>query len=209
MGALLSKGKKGRSRAIDEHDKAVYDLKIQRDRMNKYVIQSRTVVEREMECARSLLKQGLKDRAKLVLRKKKHMENMIEKTQTKLLTVEELVNNIEYAKMQGEVMTALKEGNQALQALNKEIDLDEVEKLMDDTAEAIEFQNELDRLLGQELTSQDDEDVLAELEKIQDEEILTLKTELPTVIAQPSTLEPPREEQKASRKAASSSIVLS
>jgi len=44
--------------------------------------------------------------------------------------------------------------------------LDRVEKLMEDTQDAIEYQQEIDNLLSQNMTEQDDESVMAELEEL-------------------------------------------
>ncbi len=128
-----------------------------------------------------MLAEGKKDRAKLALQKKKFQENLIAKTEAKILNIEELLNSVEYAKIQQEVLNALKEGNKSLQEINSQMSIDEVEKLMDDTAEAIAYQEEISRLLGTELTQEDNDLVLEELEKIEKGESLDLKSQLPDV----------------------------
>jgi charged multivesicular body protein 6 len=137
------------------------------------------LVEKETEYARRMLKEGKKDRAKLALQKKKFQENLIAKTEAKLLNIEELVNSVEFAKVQAEVFNALKVGNDALQKINSTMSIDEVEKLMDDTAEAIAYQEEISQLLGTELTSEDNDAVLEELNAIEQGEAIELKGALP------------------------------
>src|SRR4051812_19921063 len=51
------------------------------------------------------------------------------------------MSSIEFASIQTKVFDALKAGNTVLQAINAEVSIDEVEKLMDESAEAIEYQN--------------------------------------------------------------------
>lgn len=51
------------------------------------------------------------------------------------------VNAIEFASMEKEVFVRLKEGRDMLEAINKEMDVAEIEKMLDDTKEAIEYQN--------------------------------------------------------------------
>jgi hypothetical protein len=51
------------------------------------------------------------------------------------------VNAIEFASMEKEVFERLKEGRDMLEAINKEMDVAEIEKMLDDTKEAIEYQN--------------------------------------------------------------------
>lgn len=43
--------------------------------------------------------------------------------------------------MQAEVFDALKEGNETLKEINSQISIDDVEKLMDETSEAVAYQN--------------------------------------------------------------------
>lgn len=49
--------------------------------------------------------------------------------------------SIEFAQVQSQVVEKLKSGNEILAQLQQELSLEEVEKLMADTAEAISYQN--------------------------------------------------------------------
>ncbi|ETO35292.1 charged multivesicular body protein 6-A, partial [Reticulomyxa filosa] len=98
------------------------------------------VVARETEICKQLLKEGKKDKAKLVLRKKKYQQQLLDKAQQQLLNIEQLINNIEFAQMQNEVFKAMREGTDLLQQINSEMSIEEVERLMDETQEAIEHQ---------------------------------------------------------------------
>ena len=80
--------------AITSQDKAVYDLKVQRDRLRKFQVKNDAIVTRETAIARELLRKGQKERARLVLRKKKYHENLIQQTYGKLANLEELVGCI-------------------------------------------------------------------------------------------------------------------
>lgn len=140
------------------------------------------------------MKEGKKERAKLALQKKKFQENIIIKTEAKLLNIEELVNSVEFAKVQAEVFHALKEGKKALEDINKQMSIDEVEKLMEDTAEAIAYQEEISKLLGTELTVEDNDAVLEELENIENAEVNELKEQMPAVKANSPKIEEPVEE---------------
>eukprot|EP01084_Bolivina_argentea_P265361 449771_1 len=61
----------------------------------------------------------------------------------------------------------MQQGTELLDKINAEMSLEEVEQLMDDTAEAIAYQQELNELLSTSLTAIDDEDVLKELEQLE------------------------------------------
>ena len=79
-------------------------------------------------------------------------------------------------------MDGLKVGNEALKKANEMFSIEEIEQIMDDTAEAIEKQKQIDDLLSGQLTQEDEDDVLKELDDLvaADEDI----SELPEV---PST----------------------
>lgn len=177
MGGLFAK--RHSQSDIDAHDRAVYDLKIQRDRLTKHIDNSIYVMGRETAAVKELLALGHKDRAKLVLRKKKYTEKLIESTRAKLMTVEELVNSVEFAKMQGQVFAALVEGKNQLERINREVCIEDVEKLMEETEEAIAYQEEVSALLGNELGARDEQQILDELAMIEEQEALEI--ELPNV----------------------------
>eukprot|EP00485_Elphidium_margaritaceum_P005956 CAMPEP_0202695996 /NCGR_PEP_ID=MMETSP1385-20130828/9395_1 /ASSEMBLY_ACC=CAM_ASM_000861 /TAXON_ID=933848 /ORGANISM="Elphidium margaritaceum" /LENGTH=221 /DNA_ID=CAMNT_0049352087 /DNA_START=66 /DNA_END=731 /DNA_ORIENTATION=- len=184
MGFLFSKEKntkkdKRPKEQLSDKDQAMLDVKRQRDRLLKYEKKMDATIERETQICKSLLKAGKKDKAKLTLRKKKYQQNLLEKARNQLLNVEQLIDNIEEAQMQQQVFDAMKVGNDLLTQINSQIDLDEVEKLMDDAAENIQFQQELNDLLSQDLTAADEEDVLKELAQIEQMEADEMALNMP------------------------------
>ena len=64
------------------------------------------------------------------------------------------------------VLDGLKVGNEALKKANEMFSIDEIEQIMDDTAEAIEKQKEIDALLSGQLSQEDEDDVLKELDDL-------------------------------------------
>ena len=178
MGGLFGGGNKNKNKKNDkrkneqlsEKDKAELQVKRQRDRLKKYETECEKVIARETEMCKQLLKQGKKDKAKLVLRKKKYQEKLLDNARNQLTNIEELSGNIEFAQMQQQVMKAMEQGTNVLKEINAQMSLEEIEQIMDDTQEAIEYQNEVNALLSQNLTEEDDEDVLKELEMIEQQE---------------------------------------
>lgn len=63
-----------------------------------------------------------------------------------------------------EVFAGLAAGNQVLKELHKEMSLSDVEKLMDETAESIAYQDEIDEMLSTRLSVAEEEDIEAELD---------------------------------------------
>ena len=90
MGGLFGKEKKASSR-ITEHDRAVLELKKQRDKLKQYQKKIEGNLESDRQLAKRLLKEGKKDRAKLMLRKKKYQESLLARTDGQLDNLGEIV----------------------------------------------------------------------------------------------------------------------
>ena len=114
-----------------------------------------------------MLRKGNKKGAMLALQKKRYQETTLARTEGQHANIEEMINSIEWADLQAEVFDALKNGKDVLESINEEMKLEDVERLMEETAEAIEYQNHVSLILGEALTEEDDavvEDELRELE---------------------------------------------
>ncbi len=90
--------------------------------------------------------------------------------------------NVETSKDQVKVFAALKQGNEAQKLLQKAVALDDVEKLMEDTVEAHEYQDQLQRALGESWTGEDEDAIEAELAALV---AAVVQEELPAVPAVP------------------------
>jgi charged multivesicular body protein 6 len=166
---------------VSDHDRAVLELKVQRDRLSKCVTLSESAALKEKQAASAFLKEKKTDRAKLCLRKKKYQEKLIENARNKILTVEQLISSIEEAESQAKVFSALKEGNAALKTLNEQVSIEDVERLMEETEEAVAYQQEVDALLSRELTAADDDAVLEELATIEELDAKEAQIQMPSV----------------------------
>ena len=164
MGGIFSKDKK--ESRINSHDKAVLDLKLQRDKLQQYQKRIELTLETDRQMAKKLLSEGKKDRAKLLLRKKKYQESLLTRTDGQLDNLQTLVNDLEFAQVEQQVVNGLKIGNEALKKANEMLSIDEIEQIMDDTAEAIEKQKEIDLLISGQLSAEDEDDVLQELDDL-------------------------------------------
>ncbi|GAA5962380.1 hypothetical protein JCM8115_001471 [Rhodotorula mucilaginosa] len=156
---------------ITPQDRSILDLKLQRDKLKQYQKRIEVVLAREREIAAESLKAGNKSRALIALRQKKYQETLLSQTDSQLETLQKLVQSIEFSLVEKDVLYGLKQGNEVLKQLNKEMDLATVEKLMDDTREGIAYQEEVSALLSSRISAQDEEDVLAELAALQAEQV--------------------------------------
>ncbi|KAK4387878.1 Vacuolar protein sorting-associated protein [Sesamum angolense] len=178
MGNVLVKKPK-----ITQVDKAILSLKTQRRKLAQYQQQINSnilwiefvnyfyeleaVVEAERQAAKDLLHEKKKDRALLALKKKKVQEDLLKQVDAWLINVEQQLADVELASKQKAVFESLKAGNNAVKAIQSEINLDDVQKLMDDTAEAKAYQDEINAILGEKLSAEDEEEILAEFEKLE------------------------------------------
>ncbi|PNH08195.1 Vacuolar protein sorting-associated protein 20 2, partial [Tetrabaena socialis] len=156
-------------------------------------------LERHGEVARQLAAEGRRDRALLALRKKKLSEKQLEQLHGLLLNVEGMLSNIETTKKQTAVFTALQQSNATLKQLQAQVRLEDVQRLLDDTAEARQYGEELAALLGQQLTDGDDAEVEAELSALEE---VVLDEEQLAMPKAPATKVPEAEKAAAARAAA-------
>ncbi|CAL9770722.1 unnamed protein product [Musa acuminata subsp. burmannicoides] len=166
---------------ITEVDRAILSLKTQRRKLAQYQEQLEAVIEAEKQAARDLIREKRKDRALIALKKKKTQEELLKKVDAWLINVEQQLADIELASKQKAVFDSLKAGSDAMKAIQNEINLEDVQKLMDDSAEAKAYQEEMNAILGDRLSAEDEEEVLAEFENLETE--ITLQS-MPTVPAQ-------------------------
>ncbi|KAK9310085.1 hypothetical protein QLX08_000388 [Tetragonisca angustula] len=164
MGIFFSK-KKPPSR-VTEQDKAILQLKQTRDKIKQYQRRIEQNLEKERLLAKKLIQNKQKDRALLILRKKKFQEQILSKTDGQLENLECMVHDLEFAQVELKVVDGLKVGNAALKKLNDLLSIDEIEKVMDETREGIEKQQEINEILLGELTEKDENEVEAELDAL-------------------------------------------
>lgn len=99
------------------------------------------VTERETDIAKEHLQKGNKALALLALKKRNYQTGLLQKTENQLVNLEQLVQSIEFAQIESQVFAGLQTGNRILKEIQNEIRIEDVEKLMEDTAEAIAYQN--------------------------------------------------------------------
>ena len=136
------------------------------------------VLEREVQVAKLALKSGNKQTALLALKKKRYQEQLISKTENQLHTLEELTLAIEYALVEQQVMKGLESGNQVLKSIHAEMSLENVDKLMDETADAIAYQAEIDAALSGSLNQEDQDAIMAELDALVELEVILIRFNL-------------------------------
>ncbi|KIY70969.1 Snf7-domain-containing protein [Cylindrobasidium torrendii FP15055 ss-10] len=148
---------------VTAQDKAILDLKLQRDKLKQYQKKIQVVLDREHEIAKQHLAAGQKDRAVIALRRRKYQQSLLVKTDGQLENLEELVSTIEFSLVQVSVMHGLKQGTDVLTEIHKELNTESVEKLLEDTHEAQAYQQEISEMLAGQLSNDEEDAVQDEL----------------------------------------------
>ncbi|XP_059204300.1 charged multivesicular body protein 6-like [Centropristis striata] len=192
-------GRKSRPSRVTEQDKAILQLKQQRDKLKQYQKRITLQLEKERLLAKQLLKDGRKEKALLLLKKKRYQDQLLDKTENQISNLERMVQDIEFMQIEMKVIEGLKVGNDCLESMHKIMSIEEVERILDETQEAIEYQRQIDELLSGALTQEDEDAVLAELEAITQGEDVALP-EVPTEpipeVPETAKAEPERREAK-------------
>lgn len=79
-------------------------------------------------------------KALLLLRKKKFMESLLEKSEGELNNIEQMVHSLEFGQLQSQVVEHLKIGNDALKSLHAILDIEKIEDILEETREGVEKQ---------------------------------------------------------------------
>ncbi|KAF7493061.1 Charged multivesicular body protein 6 [Sarcoptes scabiei] len=178
MGNLFRRSKSSKESLVTSMDKAVLQIKQQRDKVRKYQKRLTVQIQNEVEIIKKLSQQGNKQKALLLLKKKKFTEKMLEKTDRELMTIENLIMDIEYKNVEQNVLKGIEVGNEALKQLNSLFSIDKIEALLEETEEGIQKQKEINELITgiKEIDeiAMDDDELNEELENILDDQTIEL-----------------------------------
>ncbi|KAJ5946720.1 SNF7 family protein [Penicillium verhagenii] len=197
-------GNTSSSQKISSQDRAILDLKNQRDKLKQYRKRITVLTDRETEIAKECLAQNDRRRALLALRRKKYQESLLDKTDGQLAQLEQLASQVEFSLVQKDVLFGLQQGTEVLQAINKDMGgIEGVERLMGETEEARAYQEEISQMLEGNLTNQDEDDVEEELEALRRETQINVAPELPNapnnILSTPEEVEAEVDEPPKSR----------
>ncbi|KAI9753460.1 MAG: hypothetical protein M4579_005144 [Chaenotheca gracillima] len=177
-------GQSGSTHKISAQDKAILDMKNQRDRLHQYQKKVTLLTDREMAVAREMIARGDKARALLALRRKKYQETLLAKTDAQLEQLEKLTSNVEFALVQKDVVFGLQQGTAVLKEIHHEMGgIENVDKLMGENEEAVAYQKvgdtgdlwklifdeadeEISEMLGGRMSNQDEDEVEDELDAL-------------------------------------------
>jgi len=88
------------------------------------------------------------------------------------------VSTIEFSLVQVSVLHGLKQGNDVLKEIHKELNIENVEKLLEETLEAQQYQREVSEMLSSTLTLDEEDAVQEELLTLQEEVLREARGEI-------------------------------
>lgn len=169
---------------ITAQDRAIFQLKRQRDNLKQYQRKLAVIIEKQQGLAKQALVEGKKDKAKFYLRLRKQQELTINKTYEQLGNLENLIGTIEFKLIEKDVVYGLSQGNEVLKKLNSEMSVEKIDKVIDDLEDERLKVDEVSDMLGMGSLSHSEENEV-------DEEMAALERELA-----PKEAEKPQEEPK-------------
>ncbi|KAI9893837.1 MAG: ESCRT-III subunit protein snf7 [Vezdaea aestivalis] len=121
--------------------------------------------------------------AKTALKRKKQIEHSLDQTSAQVSTLEQQIYSIEAANINRETLQAMQKAGKAMEQIHSGLTMDKVDKTM----EKLREHHELGEEIAQQMTTMpigpqvDDEDLEAELEDLQQEEIDSKMTNTGTI----------------------------
>uniref|UniRef100_A0A6U6CBD7 Charged multivesicular body protein 6 n=2 Tax=Guillardia theta TaxID=55529 RepID=A0A6U6CBD7_GUITH len=168
---------------------AILELKGQRDKLLQHQKQIQSAIDQAQKVAAALIKEKKKDRALLALKKKKLHTRRLTKVLDQVMHMEELISGVETAQRDKEVFLAMKKGSESLKEIRQELSLENVENLMNESADAVESQNRISEMLAGNFDAEEEEAMNRELDSMMGEAGVTMEQlELPSVPSKEPTL---------------------
>ncbi|AGO13880.1 AaceriAGR014Wp [[Ashbya] aceris (nom. inval.)] len=144
-------GQGGSKIKVTATDKAILQLKLAKDNLHRHAKRTDSLIESERSELRDLarsLKGGIKQnrRARLLLKRIHYQQRLLDQCSDQLINLENMLMTIEFKLVEKQFVQGLARGNEVLKKLNREFS--GVEQLMDDVAEQVAYQEEIDQALS-------------------------------------------------------------
>ncbi|CCK68324.1 ESCRT-III subunit protein VPS20 KNAG_0A06680 [Huiozyma naganishii CBS 8797] len=179
-------GQKGSKIEITETDRAVLQLKRSKDDIHRFSRRTDELISTEKLQLKKLIKENPKDyksnlRVRLLLKKIHYQSHLLQQASDQLVNLENMLANIEFKLVEVQFLQGLQRGNEILTKLNKEFD--NVDEVMDNVQEQIQYQEEINNTLSQSVIGVDnfEEEIDKELDDLDKEINPVSEIEMPSV----------------------------
>lgn len=177
-------GQKGSKIQITETDKAILQIKRSKDELHKFTRRTDDLILDEKLQLKQLIKNNPKNykqnvKVRLLLKRIHYQEHLLQQAADQLINLENMVSNIEFKLIEANFIEGLKNGNMILTKLNREFK--NIDELMDDVQEQIQYQDEIDNVLSHSVVG------VSNFEEELDRELDSLENELNPLPSLPNT----------------------
>ena len=140
--------------------------------------------------AKKKMAKGDKKGALFAMKRKKLYEKEIEKIFNVKMTLETQVISLESAAQNAQTFQAMQAGTQTMSKIRNEVGIEQVDDVMDDIKEEMELANEINDAIAQPVDPlmADEDDLLAELNELETEDLEAELLRPPPTVAAPLTL---------------------
>ena len=187
MGNLFSCSKKEHEKAperpkLTPEEKAIIDCKQSRDKLKAYIKRLDNNEKSKKEQAKESLKIKDKDKAKYYLSQSKMYKIQKDNSQNQLAVIEDQIGRLDSAKTQKEVFAVLENTNKVLVELQKEVNIEKLEKISDDLNEIKANSDEITNFFKNHNVDLDEneDEINKEMEKLMKMEADKMEEELPS-----------------------------
>jgi len=186
-------GKGGASAQLSGPERARFQLKATKKNLSKYKKKLEKEIESNKNRAREMIRKKRKDKALFFLKVNKFKTKKIGQLEDQMLNLVTMVEDLKSSEDNLSVFEAMKAGNDELKKIQKQMPIEEVQRVMDESAESAELMDEISSVLGADADGVDDAAVMAEFKQLEDIEAAEIAQQLPQV---PSTKLPTVEPAK-------------
>ncbi|XP_055689797.1 charged multivesicular body protein 7 [Lutzomyia longipalpis] len=151
---------------ISDLEYSIYELESREKELTAIMDELEKDVKEEDEKARENARKGNRSLAKLYLRKRKILTNKLDKHTNTLVNIQELLSKIHDVSHNQKIMQTYKLGGKAFRdALEKSgVTLEMVQETVDEIRDAIELSDDIERVLGEDLSGDSSDNTLLEEE---------------------------------------------
>lgn len=150
---------------VGERERAELRVKNMRDKLTSTIIRSEEVMNEEGRLALKFRREGRLASAKILIRRRQLLKDKIDRAETQLSTVYDMIESMEQAQDNKNLMIAIEQGTQAINDITKDVSVEKMQAALSDNRQAIEYVNTLGGLLrdnAQEIEAQYDYDAAFE-----------------------------------------------
>ena len=151
---------------VTDTAKAVMQLMVMRDKLKEYQNKIEIRLENDRFYAKQFFFSGKRETARFILRKIKFQKSLLQKADSQMDRIGELVQNVNFSEVEDQVIAALRLGNVELRKMQRILRIEDEGEVVDETKDIMEFHKDIEAMISKGLTEQDEKDVIAELEAL-------------------------------------------